>query len=76
MGMIYLNKNNLALAVKENRKKLHLAQMEAAERAGGGLRFIRELEAGKETLRMDKASDLLFLFGLKLAPVPMERGDE
>lgn len=76
MGMICLNKSNLALAVKENRKKLHLTQMEAAERAGVGLRFIRELEAGKETLRMDKVNDLLFLFGLKLAPVPMERGDE
>ena len=76
MGMIYLNKSNLALAVKENRKKLHLTQMEAAERAGVGLRFIRELEAGKETLRMDKVNDQLFLFGLKLAPVPMERGDE
>ena len=36
MGMIYLNKSNLALAVKENRKKLHLTQMEAAERAAGG----------------------------------------
>ncbi|MCD7952945.1 type II toxin-antitoxin system Y4mF family antitoxin [Cloacibacillus porcorum] len=74
--MIFLNKNNLAITVKKNRKKLHLTQVEAAERAGVGLRFIRELECGKKTLRMDKVNDLLFLFGLELGPVPMERDDE
>lgn len=66
-------KTKLALIVKENRKQLHLTQQEAAERAGVGLRFIRELEAGKKTLRMDKVNDLLFLFGLELGAVPLER---
>lgn len=66
-------KTKLALIVKENRKQLHLTQQEAAERAGVGLRFIRELEAGKKTLRMDKVNDLLFLFGLELGVVPLER---
>ncbi len=75
-GGDFLNKNNLAITVKKNRKKLHLTQVEAAERAGVGLRFIRELECGKKTLRMDKVNDLLFLFGLELGPVPMERDDE
>lgn len=66
-------KTTLAQIVKENRKRLHLTQQEAAERAGVGLRFIRELEAGKKTLRMDKVNDLLFLFGLELGVVPLER---
>ena len=68
-----LVKTKLALVVKEERKKLRITQKEASERAGVGLRFVRELEAGKKTLRMDKVNDLLFLFGLELAPVPMER---
>lgn len=66
-------KTELARIVRENRKRLHLTQQEAAERAGVGLRFIRELEAGKKTLRMDKVNDLLFLFGLELGVVPLER---
>ena len=57
-------KTKLAQAVKENRKRCHLTQAEAAERAGVGLRFIRELETGKKTLRMDKVNALLYLFGL------------
>ncbi|OUO90236.1 helix-turn-helix domain-containing protein [Cloacibacillus sp. An23] len=66
----------LSKVVKENRKRLHLTQCEAAERAGVGLRFIRELEAGKKTLRMDKVNDLLFLFGLELGAVPLERDSD
>ena len=69
-------KTKLALVVKANRKKLRLTQKEAAERAGVGLRFVRELEAGKRTLRMDKVNALLFLFGLELGAVPMEREDD
>jgi hypothetical protein len=37
-----------------------------------GLRFLRELEAGKSTLRMDKVNAVLFLFSLQLGPVPLE----
>ena len=46
-----------------------LSQVELAERAGVGLRFVRELEQGKQTLRMDKVNDVLALFGDCLAPV-------
>ena len=67
--------NDLALTVKNMRKKLGLTQKEAAERAGVGLRFIRELECGKSTLRMDKVNDLLFLFGMKLGPVKTTEDD-
>ena len=40
--------------VKERRKALGLTQSDLADRAGVGLRFVRELEQGKETLRLDK----------------------
>jgi y4mF family transcriptional regulator len=55
--------------VKEKRKKLGLTQPQLAERAGVGLRFIRELEQGKKTLQMDKVNQVLFLFGHELGPI-------
>lgn len=42
--------NALSFFVKQKWKQLKLTQPELAERAGGGLRFIRELEQGKQTL--------------------------
>ncbi|GAO31899.1 helix-turn-helix transcriptional regulator [Geofilum rubicundum] len=60
---------NLILFVKQRRKQLGLTQQDLAERAGVGLRFIRDLEQGKETLRMDKVNEVLALFGHKMAPV-------
>ena len=44
--------------IKQKRKKNGLSQVELAERAGVGLRFVRDLEQGKKTLRMDKVNDL------------------
>ncbi len=49
--------------VKKNRKELHLTQPELAARAGVGLRFLRELEQGKQSLRMDKVNQVLSYFG-------------
>ncbi len=59
----------LADFVKEKRKKLGLTQELLAERAGVGLRFVRELEQGKKSLQMDKVNQVLFLFGYELGPV-------
>ncbi|MBE2281009.1 MAG: helix-turn-helix transcriptional regulator [Ignavibacteriaceae bacterium] len=64
--------NNLAQFVKIKRKKLELTQIELAEKAGVGLRFLRELEQGKKTLRIDKVNQVLFLFGYELGPVRAE----
>ncbi len=50
---------------KRERKKAHLTQEEFALRAGLGLRFIRELEQGKETVRMDKVNQALAMFGME-----------
>ena len=59
--------------IKERRKTLGLTQPELAEKAGVGLRFIREMEAGKATLRLDRVNAVLALFGQELAPVPIDR---
>lgn len=59
--------------LKEKRKKLKLTQQQLAEKAGVGLRFIREMEQGKTTLRMDKVNQVLKLFGQELGPQPINR---
>ena len=64
-----MNKAELQDFIKSKRKQLNLTQSELAEKAGVGLRFIRELEQGKATLRMDKVNQVLKLFGSELGPV-------
>lgn len=59
--------------VRNRRKALGLTQPELAEKAGTGLRFVRDLEQGKKTLRMDKVNQVLALFGYELGPVKQER---
>jgi y4mF family transcriptional regulator len=65
--------NSLAAFVKERRKLLRLSQPDLAAKAGVGLRFVRELEQGKATLRLDKVNLVLRLFGHQLAPAPLDR---
>ena len=60
--------NKIARFVKENRKKAGLTQEEFAIRSGLGLRFVRELEQGKETVRMDKVNQALAMFGKEAVP--------
>lgn len=59
--------------IKEKRRLTNLTQPDMAEKAGVGLRFVREMEQGKETLRMDKVNQVLKLFGFELGPVEMKR---
>ena len=61
--------------VKERRKLLGLTQEELAQKAGVGLRFIRDLEQGKETLRLDKVNQVLQLFGHEMIPGEVVRGN-
>jgi y4mF family transcriptional regulator len=61
---------DLATFIKTKRKSVKLTQPELAEKAGVGLRFIRELEQGKETLRLDKVNQVLQLFGYQVGAVP------
>ncbi len=59
--------------IKERRKTLGLTQTDLALKAGVGLRFVRELEQGKQTLRLDKVNQVLALFGHEVGPVPSAR---
>jgi len=68
------NLNHISIQVKVKRKKNKLTQPELALKAGVGLRFVRDLEQGKNSLRMDKVNDVLRLFGETLGAVPMDRG--
>ena len=62
--------------VKEQRKIHRLTQADLARKAGVGLRFVRELEQGKSTLRMDKVNQVLQLFGKTLGPVDWQPAAE
>ena len=64
--------NRIATYVKEERKKAGLTQEEFAVRSGLGLRFIRELEQGKETVRLDKVNQALAMFGKEEVPGEIE----
>jgi y4mF family transcriptional regulator len=67
------NLNKISVHVKTKRKQNKLTQPELALKAGVGLRFVRDLEQGKNTLRMDKVNDVLRLFGEELGVVQMDR---
>ncbi len=58
----------IASFIKYNRKRLNLTQEELANKAGVGIRFVRELEQGKETVQLNKVNQVLSLFGYALAP--------
>lgn len=58
----------LAKFVKQKRKEYGLTQVDLSQKSGVGLRFVRELEQGKETLRLDKVNQVLALFGAEMQP--------
>ena len=67
--------NAIAEFVKKNRRAAGLTQEEFAMRSGLGLRFVRELEQGKETVRMDKVNKALAMFGMQAIPGKLEKKD-
>lgn len=62
-------RTNIAESVKGLRKKYDITQEELALKSGVGLCFIRSLEQGKQTLRMDKVNQLLEYFNYELSAV-------
>lgn len=65
-------KNDISTFIQTERKKLGLSQQEFAEKSGLGLRFVKELEQGKSTVRLDKVSQALDYLGASLKPVPID----
>lgn len=70
------NLNPIAKYIIENRKAVGLTQEEFALRSGLGLRFVRELEQGKETIRMDKVNVALNMFNMEAVPGEKKRRKE
>lgn len=64
---------NLVAFTKNQRKLNRMTQQDLAEKAGVGIHFIRDLEQGKSTLRMDKVNQVLALFGKELGPIDKQR---
>jgi y4mF family transcriptional regulator len=58
----------IACFVKEKRKLLKLTQQEFADRIGVGYNFIRQLEQGKKSVRLDKVNEVLYYLGYEAAP--------
>ena len=61
--------NLIASKLKELRKANGLTQADLAMKSGVGLNFVRELEQGKATVRLDKVSQVFALFDYELEPV-------
>jgi len=69
-------KSKLIRFVKQKRKLADITQVELAEKAEVGLRFVRDLEQGKKSLRMDTVNKVLALFGAELAPIEKDKNNE
>ena len=63
-------KTELSDTIKQLRKQYGLTQEDTARKAGVSLCFLRELEQGKSTARMDTVNQVLNLFGYKLTAQP------
>ena len=57
--------------IKAKRKEFGLTQVDLSQKSGVGLRFVREMEQGKETIRLDKVNQVLALFGAEMAPMKL-----
>ncbi len=68
-------KSKLSQRIKDLRKEYKLTQEELAYKSGVGLRFVRELEQGKPTVRLDKVNQVLSLFDMELGVVPSKKND-
>ena len=63
-----MERTKLSMVVKALRKEYGLTQEDLAMKSGVGLCFGRNLEQGKQTLKMDKVNQLLDLFNYERTP--------
>ncbi|OUR98860.1 transcriptional regulator [Halobacteriovorax marinus] len=61
-------KSIISNTVALERKKLGYTQEEFALRSGVSLSFLRALEQGKQTVRLDKVNEVMNFLGLTLVP--------
>jgi len=60
--------NLIAARLKELRKENGMTQVDLSIKSGVGLNFVRELEQGKATVRMDKVAQVFAFFDYELVP--------
>ena len=65
---VIMSNNIISSTLKSLRKEHSLTQVDLAMKSGVGLNFVRELEQGKATVRMDKVTQVFDLFGYELVP--------
>jgi y4mF family transcriptional regulator len=63
-----MKKTQLTDTIKRLRKQYGLTQEQLALKSGVGLNFVRELEQGKPTVRLDKVNQVLNLFNYEMTP--------
>lgn len=68
--------SDISKFLKQKRKEYGISQIEFAEKSGLGLRFVRELEQGKSTVRLDKVNRALSMFGYTVTIRPMEEEED
>ena len=74
--MIKRDRNNdIAVFIRSKRKEYRYTQEEFSIRSGLGLRFVRELEQGKLTLKMDKVIQAVEFFGFQLTVRKIKRDE-
>lgn len=73
---MYNAMNNLSATVKMLRKQYNLTQEELSLKSGVGLRFVRDLEQGKETLRLDKVNQLLDFFNFEMVAIQKNNSNQ
>ena len=71
-----MQQTTLSRYVKAMRRQYGLTQVDLSEKSGVGLRFVRELEQGKQTLRLDKVNLILNLFGCEVGAVPLSKNTD
>ena len=65
-----MKKTSLTETEKRLRKQYGLTQEQLALKSGVGLNFVREMEQGKATVRLDKVNQVLNLFNYEMVPTP------
>lgn len=60
----------LGQLIRDTRKKLGVTQKALALTSGTGMRFVIDLEKGKETCEIGKALTILNTLGIKIALTP------
>lgn len=70
---IIMKPNRISVIVKSLRKEYNITQEDLALKSGVGLRFLRELEQGKSTVRLDKVNQVLNMFNKEVGVCDMEK---